>query len=85
MNLCIYLAFLNVRMIIKSSMRCSKGEGKDKAKWDDNKTEMFLEEINARNKLTNILLEKDGKIYKRFQEKAGSAYDKTKLKNRWDD
>ena len=76
-------------MAAKSSMKCSEGEGKDKAKWDDNKTEIFLklfvEEINTRNKPgTHSRREEWKNLQQKFHEKIGFAYDKTKLKNRWD-
>ena len=74
-------------MAAKSSMRCSEGEGKDKAKWNNNKIEIFLKlcvvEINARNNLGAHFSREGWKnLQQKFQEKTGYSYDKTKLKNR---
>ena len=46
---------------------------------------LFVEEINAGNKPgTHFSREGWKNLQQKFQEKTGFAYDKTKLKNRWD-
>ena len=81
--------FLIIRMASKRDMRGCEGDGKDKAKWDDTKTEIFLkvciEEILAGNRpSTHFTKEGWRNVQQKFHERSDNNYDRTQLKNRWD-
>lgn len=84
-----FLTIVHIRMAPKRDVSGYEGEGKDKAKWDDKKTEIFLkvcvEEILAGNRPSTHFSKEGWKnLEKKFHDRTGHAYDRKQLKNKWD-